>query len=121
MAFAYNGSVFSLPNGLEVRFQDVRATGDASGHVMDWSADIAYFRKGGMVKEDRILPNSPSFQDGLGIYIKTVKMAPFPVAMIEVSREPGAPWALVGGILFMLGMTTLLGLKITKEEATLRP
>jgi cytochrome c biogenesis protein ResB len=36
--------------------------------------------------------------------------------MIEVSKEPGAPWALVGGILFMLGMVTLLFLKIRQEE-----
>jgi len=45
-----------------------------------------------------------------------VKVAPFPVAMIEVSREPGAPWALAGGILFIAGMVTLLFLKIRQEE-----
>jgi hypothetical protein len=43
-------------------------------------------------------------------------MRPFPAALIEVSREPGAIWALVGGLFFLAGMITLLILKIKKEE-----
>ena len=113
---AYQGSAFRLPNNLELRFNKVNAEADAMGYVKDWSADIEYFKNGQTVAQDRILPNSPSFQEGLGIYIKTVKFDPFPVAIIEVSREPGAPWALVGGALFMLGMVTLLFLKIRQEE-----
>lgn len=116
ITYAYQGSVFRLPNDLEVRFNNVNANVDARGYVTDWSADIEYFKDGKTLSQDRILPNSPSFKEGLGIYIKTVKVAPFPVAMIEVSREPGAPWALVGGVFFMLGMVTLLFLKIRQEE-----
>lgn len=116
ITYAYQDSVFQLPNNLEVRFNSVRADVDAEGYVKDWSADIEYSKGGNTVSRDRILPNSPSFKDGIGIYIKTVKVAPFPVAMIEVSREPGAPWALAGGIFFMAGMTTLLFLKIRQEE-----
>ena len=116
ITYAYQGSVFPLPNKLEVRFNKVNANVDAMGYVRDWSADIEYFKEGKTLSQDRILPNSPSFMEGLGIYIKTVKVAPFPVAMIEVSREPGAPWALAGGILFIAGMVTLLFLKIRQEE-----
>jgi len=116
ITYAYQDSVFRLPNSLEVKFNKVNADVDASGYVTDWSADIEYFKDGRMLSQDRILPNGPSFKDGIGIYIKTVKVAPFPVAMIEVSREPGAPWALVGGVLFMAGMVTLLFLKIRQEE-----
>ncbi len=116
ITYAYQDSVFQLPNNLEVRFNSVRADVDAEGYVKDWSADIEYSKNGNTVSRDSILPNSPSFKDGIGIYIKTVKVAPFPVAMIEVSREPGAPWALVGGVLFMAGMVTLLFLKIRQEE-----
>ncbi|MBI5847061.1 MAG: cytochrome c biogenesis protein ResB [Nitrospirae bacterium] len=116
ITYAYQGSVFQLPNNLEVRFNKVNADVDAAGYVKDWSADIEYFKDGKTLSHDRILPNSPSFKEGLGIYIKTMKVAPFPVAMIEVSREPGAPWALVGGIFFMAGMVTLLFLKIRQED-----
>jgi hypothetical protein len=59
-------------------------------------------------------------RDGIGVYIKTVKMSPFPVAMIEVSREPGAPWALAGSVLFLAGMVSLLAFKITREDEPAR-
>ncbi len=114
--YAYNGTVLQLPNNLAVRFNQVNAAVDASGYVLDWSADIEYFREGRTLSADKILPNSPSFRDGIGIYIKTVKALPFPVAMIEVSKEPGAPWALAGGVMFIAGMVTLLVLKIAREE-----
>lgn len=118
ITYAYQGSVFQLPNTLEVRFKSVSADVDASGYVKDWAADIEYFKDGKTLSEDRILPNSPSFKEGIGIYIKTVKVSPFPVAMIEVSREPGALWALVGGILFMAGMAILLFFRVRLEELT---
>ncbi len=115
-AFVYKDTVLALPNGLEVMFEEIRTSVDPSGYVTDWSSDIRYFKEGSPLSSDVIRPNSPSFKDGLGIYIKTVKVAPFPVAMIEVSRDPGALWALTGGILFMGGIITLLMLKIKREE-----
>ena len=116
VAFAYRESVFRLPDNLEVRFNEVKADVDAAGYVRDWSAEIEYFRDGRSLVKDRVRPNSPSFMGGIGIYIKTVKVSPFPVAMIEVSREPGAPWALAGGVLFMIGMIALLVMKTEREE-----
>lgn len=116
ITYAYQGSVFQLPNTLQVRFNNVSADVDSMGYVRDWSADIEYSKDGKTLSQDKILPNSPSFKEGIGIYIKTVKVAPFPVAMIEISREPGAPWALIGGIFFMAGMVMLLFLKIRQEE-----
>ncbi|MBI5633988.1 MAG: cytochrome C biogenesis protein ResB [Nitrospirae bacterium] len=116
ITYAHQDSAFHLPNNLDVRFTRLNADLDPSGYVKDWSAEIEYFKDGKALSQDKILPNSPSFREGLGIYIKTVKFDPYPVAMVEVSREPGAPWALVGGILFMAGMVTLLFLKIRQEE-----
>ena len=117
MTFVSQGSILQLPNGLTVLFKDVNANVDQAGYIEDWSADVRYFRGGAEIASDVIRPNEPSFEGGLGIYIKTVRMEPFPTAMIEVSREPGAPWALAGGILFIAGMATLLTLKIRIEEA----
>ena len=87
---------------------------DQTGYIKDWTSDVEYVREGKSLGADRIGPNSPSFQYGLGIYIKTSSLQPYPVAMIEVSREPGAVWASIGGILFMAGTTTLLLFKIKR-------
>lgn len=97
-------------------FDKIDIKRDQYGHIVNWSADIKYFRDGIHITNDVILPNDPSFHDGLGIYIKTVQMRTFPAALIEVSREPGAFWALLGGIFFLAGMTILLIIKIKKEE-----
>jgi hypothetical protein len=116
MTYVGQGTMLRLPNGLDILFRDIRADVDPAGYVEDWSADVSYFRENREVASDVIRPNDPSFEEGLGIYVRTVRMEPFPAALIEVSREPGAPWALAGGILFIVGMTTLLLLKIRREE-----
>ncbi len=116
-AFAYKNTVLPLPTGVDVMFKELRIDVSPAGFVRDWAADIQYFQKGRHIKDDRIMPNSPSFIKGFGIYIKTVRAAPFPVAVIEISRDPGAWSALLGGIFFTVGMMTLLLLKIRREEA----
>ena len=116
-AVAYENAGLRLPNGNEVLFRKIDVAMDPAGYMKDWAVYIEYFKDGRSLGSDRILPNSPSFQDGLGIFIKNIRFQPYPVAMIEVCKEPGAVWALIGGILFMAGMMTLLFYKIKKEEA----
>ncbi|OGW38299.1 MAG: hypothetical protein A2Y97_04670 [Nitrospirae bacterium RBG_13_39_12] len=116
-AFVYEGSALQLPNGLTVVFAAINTDIDHSGFIKNWSADIKYFDERRQMTKDVISPNNPSFQDGFGIYIKTVRLEPVPAALIEVSREPGAFCALVGGVLFLAGMVTLLIFKMKKEDA----
>lgn len=118
-AYAYQGSVFRLPGNEEVIFDSVRTSVDENGNVRDWSAEIRYLVNGATVASDVILPNGPSLRNGLGIYIQTVRTGPFPVAIIEVSREPGALWALIGGMLFLAGVVLLLILKVRRETPRL--
>jgi len=118
-AVVYENQGLRLPNGNDVLLRKINVDMDQRGYIKDWISDVEYFREGTSLSTDRVGPNSPSFQDGFGIYIKNVQLQPYPVAMVEVSREPGAVWALIGGILFMAGMTTLLLLKIKKEEENL--
>jgi cytochrome c biogenesis protein ResB len=115
-AYVYRGTSLQLPNGLEVFFEDIKTKSGPSGYITDWSADIRYYGEGRLIGRDVIRPNDPSFRNGLGMYVKTVKLAPFPVALVEVSREPGAPWALAGGIFFLIGAVALTVLKIRIEE-----
>jgi hypothetical protein len=116
-AVVYENQGLRLPNGNDVLFRKINVDMDQRGYIKDWTSDVEYFREDKSLSTDRIGPNSPSFRDGLGLYIKNVQLQPYPVAMVEVSREPGAVWALIGGILFFAGMATLLLLKIKKEEA----
>jgi hypothetical protein len=114
-AFVSRGTMLQLPNGQDVVFDNISIDRDDSGYISNWSAHIRYFRNGNHLTSDVILPNDPSFQEGLGIYIKTVQLRPFPTALIEVSREPGAIWALVGSICFLGGMIILFLMKIRRE------
>jgi hypothetical protein len=115
-AYVSRGTVLQLPNNESVVFDEIHADAGPSGYITDWSADIRYLREGGLFKADVIGPNSPSFRDGFGLYIKTVDFRPFPVALVELSRDPGAIWALVGGVFFLIGITSLLALKIKRER-----
>jgi hypothetical protein len=115
MAYAREGTVIRLPNGLNVLFGEIKANVNPAGYIEDWSAKISFFKGNRQVASSVIRPNEPAFEEGLGIYLKTVRMEPFRAAVIEVSREPGAPWALAGGMLFLAGMVTLLMLKIRME------
>jgi cytochrome c biogenesis protein ResB len=115
---AYEGSAFILPNDLEMRITDISIDIDRRGFISDWKMNIEYLSDGERVRGDSIKPNSPSFYKGLGIYLKDLQTYPFRAALLEISREPGAPWALIGGILFMVGTIMLLMLKIKKESYT---
>lgn len=114
--YVSQGMALRLPNGETVVFGEIRAESGPSGYITDWSAEIRYLRGGNVLKTDVIAPNNPSLREGFGIYIKTVEFRPFPVALVELSRDPGAPWALAGGMLFLAGMSTLLALKIKRER-----
>lgn len=116
MAYVSGGTMLQLPDGPEVLFSEISASIDPSGYITDWSASVKYFRAGREIGSGEVLPNQPSFREGFGIYIKTVRPGPVPTALIEVSREPGALFALIGGIMFLVGMTTLLILKARREE-----
>jgi cytochrome c biogenesis protein ResB len=107
---------FKLPGGTGVLFRNIHVEPDQTGYARDWSADLEFIREGRSIRTDRIRPNNPSFQDGLGIYIKNAQLQPYPAALIEVSREPGAPWALVGSLFFLAGMVMLLIFKTRREN-----
>lgn len=114
--FALEGSRASLPNGVVVRVSRLEVKLSPTGFPLDWRADIEYFRDGKMVKSDFSAPNRPSFFGGYGVYLKQVRPYPMRAALIEVTREPGAPWALGGGAVFMLGTIVLVGLKMSREK-----
>mgnify|MGYP001618124093 CR=1 FL=1 len=113
-AAAYEGAVISLRDNLAVKIDEIKVSMSPSGYISDWEVDISYISEGRKLKEDFLKPNSPSFYKGTGLYLKDIQ--PYPkAALIEASREPGAVWALIGGIFFMAGTVMLLILKIKRD------
>lgn len=78
--------------------------------------DIEYLKEGKIFQTDTIVPNSPSVRMGFNINVKDLQAYPYEAILLQVSREPGAVWALAGSILFMVGITTLISLKIRMER-----
>lgn len=115
-ATAYEGMVLRMPNNIDLRVKEIKIVISPSGYISDWAVDIEYLLDSRKIKEDFLKPNSPSFYDGFGVYLKDIQASPFKAVLLEVSREPGAVWALIGGIFFMTGTITLLALKIKKES-----
>jgi len=115
MTMVSEGTALPLPDGITAVFDRINADVDASGYISDWSAEVRYFRDETFLSRGSLRPNAPSFYGGYGLYIKTVRYEQFPMALIQISRDPGAPWALVGGVLFLAGTVTLLLLKIRHE------
>jgi hypothetical protein len=117
MVSVAEGSALSLPGGIRV---DVRALDIAispEGYPTNWGADIAIARPGGRTTPARLGPNRPAFVEGYGVYLKTVQPGASGTAgLIEVTREPGAPWALAGGVLFTMGSVLLMYHKVRRER-----
>jgi hypothetical protein len=50
----------------------------------------------------------------MGVYLKSFDLQQPPAAFLLVTRDPGAVWALVGAVFFMVGTVIILFLKWKK-------
>jgi len=110
------GTVLKL-SGTEtlLRIKDITIRLDYYGYISDWAVTVEYSTGGNMFQQDIIKPNKPSSFNGLNVNVKNLK--PYPeTVLLQLNREPGAVWALTGGIVFMIGIVTLIGLKIRIEK-----
>lgn len=113
-AVAGEGTSLMLPNRTVLRVDNVDLRLGPGGFPTGWRADVVYLGiEGEKLGEDFMAPNRPSFFRGLGVYIKDVRPG---AVLFEVSREPGARWALVGSVLFAAGTAALSALKIRRER-----
>jgi hypothetical protein len=53
------------------------------------------------------------------VYVRDLRAFPERIVLLEISREPGVIWALIGSVLFVLGSVTLIVLKARKESPSL--
>jgi len=76
---------------------------------------VEYLTNGVAVYSDIIKPNQPSIRKGFNINVKDLAPLPHKAVLLQVNREPGAFFALTGGVLFMIGIVILIVLKIRVE------
>ncbi len=84
---------------------------DYYGYISNWKVDVKYISENEILQSDRIMPNTPSVFNGFNITIKNLKPYPRKIALLQLNREPGAMWALAGGILFIIGIVILVAFK----------
>jgi cytochrome c biogenesis protein ResB len=109
------GAYAHLPEDLALRLNQIQVQSDARGFITDWSAEASLYENNHLVKSGTLRPNSPLFWGGTGIYLKSLNFDRGPAAHLLIAKDPGAIWALVGGVLFTLGSLTLLALKWKKS------
>jgi cytochrome c biogenesis protein ResB len=105
------GAYAPLPEGLALQLNKIQVQTDALGLMTDWSVEASLYENNHLVKSGTLGPNSPLFYGGTGFYLKSLNFDRGPAALLFIARDPGAIWALVGGVLFTLGSIALLALK----------
>jgi len=108
------GAFAPLPDELALRLHQVRVQTDDRGFMRDWAAEVSLYENNRLVKSGTLGPNKPLFYGGTGVYLKSPDFEQGPAAHLVIAKDPGAAWALVGGVLFLLGSVTLLVLKWKK-------
>lgn len=112
---AQEGSVLKISEEHAIKIKEIRAR-ISSGHINYWEVAVEYYSEGRMLAEDLIRPNDPSVRSGLNIIVKDIRVFPSKAVLLQVSSEPGAIWAFLGGIIFMTGITILIILKVNRER-----
>ncbi len=116
-AVAMEGTVVKLSDNVtSLRVKDINIRQDYHGYVTDWKVGVEYISEGRPFHEDIIKPNTPSVLRGFNINVKDLRAYPSEAILLQINREPGALWALIGGVLFMVGIITLIVLKIRMEK-----
>jgi cytochrome c biogenesis protein ResB len=108
------GAYVRLPEDRVLHLRKLIINADAEGYVAGWSADVQVIENDRRVASGILAPNKPLFYKGAGIYLKNFDLRESPMAFMMVTKDPGAIWALVGAILFTLGICVILALKWKK-------
>jgi cytochrome c biogenesis protein ResB len=115
-AVAMEGNMFRMSDDAVLKIKDIHIQTDDGGYINDWKVGIEYLSKGKELLTETIAPNHPLLLMGFNINVKDLQAYPYKAVLLQISREPGAVWALAGSILFMVGIMTLITLKIRMEK-----
>jgi hypothetical protein len=117
MAVAQEGSLIRISGDNTVlKVRDINMSFDSYGYLTDWDVSVEYLSDGNVFQRDIIRPNDPSVRMGFNINVKDLRPFPVEAVLLQINREPGALWALIGGVLFTAGIVTLILLKVRMER-----
>jgi hypothetical protein len=117
LAAAGEGSAIDLSGTDTVmKVKDIDIDLDYYGYITGWKVDVEYMSGGKVFRYDTISPNDPSVYTGFNINVKDLRAHPRKVVLLQINRDPGALWALAGGIMFIAGTFLLIALKIRAEK-----
>lgn len=86
-----------------VILDSVEISTDRNGYTVGWDVRLRWQEKG-VISEQKVLgPVRPVFFGKYGIYSKSVAAGPEVSAQVRVCSDPGALWALLGGVLLAAG------------------
>ncbi|NOY64838.1 MAG: cytochrome c biogenesis protein ResB [Nitrospirae bacterium] len=85
------------------------------GYITHMDVDLKYITPEGATMKLKSSPNNPAIIRGTGIYLKDMDIMSAKRVLLQISRDPGAVWALVGGMLFIIGTTLLVTLRIRQD------
>lgn len=115
-AVAREGSLIRITDDTSLRVKNINIRLDYYGYISDWEVGVEFISGDKVFSEDSIKPNDPSVKTGFNINVKDLRPPPHESVLLQINKEPGAVWALIGGGLFMVGIITLIILKIRIER-----
>jgi cytochrome c biogenesis protein ResB len=110
------GASAAIPGDRVLHLRQLRIVPDPAGYVSGWEAQIEISRNNERIASGVLAPNSPLFHEGTGIYLKSFELERIPAAFLLVNRDPGALWALAGGVLFIIGSVIVVVLKWKRTQ-----
>lgn len=106
----------TVPGGGIITLENMDLALDEFGLASNWAAEVSFEGPGRSRVTSNIRPASPAYFMGLGFYFQSVAMEDPPSAVFRVSRDLGAPWALLGGILLAAGGLGFLTARMNAEN-----
>lgn len=97
------GDKKQISGDIAVSVGDITVRTDANGYYTDWEARVVWFEDGQKKYEGNLRPVHPLYFGHYGLYTNAVTMEPQKSVHVRVCRDPGALWALLGGVIFSLG------------------
>jgi hypothetical protein len=113
---ANEGTYLKMSEGNFIHVKNINILTNSSGYITNWAVRVEFIDGGKTIREDIMKPNKPSLHRGLNINVKDLRGFPQKAVLLQVNREPGAFWALIGGVLVMVGTAILIILKIKIEK-----
>lgn len=97
------GEKKSVGGNTSLSLVDVKVEKDENGYDTDWEATLLWFEAGEKRYEKILRPVHPLYFGRFGIYFKSVSTEPEPSALVRITSDPGALFALIGGVLLSIG------------------